>query len=133
MFSPLAAILFLWDSSHKREYGSFAPAYGLLLLKNSFRPKDCCLEQSWHTHVIIIVDIIAIPVDVAVIIDIRGVICIVARRPQPPSVTLSPQAFFITYHPSPQHSLAFAELLCNLFLLFGQDALLFPCNHGHIA
>lgn len=130
MFPLLAAILFLWDFSHKREYGSFAPAYGLFLLKNSFRPRDCCLGQSWHTHAIIIVDIITIPVDVAVVIDIRSVICIVARRPQPPLITLSPQAFFITLHPGPQHFPTFANLLCNLFLLFGQDTFLFPCNHG---
>ena len=45
--------------------------------------------QSWHTHEIIILDKNTIPVDVAVSIDIRGDIRIVARRPQPPpAITL---------------------------------------------
>ena len=51
--------------------------------------------------VIIVVDIITISVNITVIVDIRGIVCIVARRPQPPPLTLSPQAFFITKHPCP--------------------------------
>ena len=58
----------------------------LYLHKHSYRPQPS--QISSHT-VIIIVDIITIIVDVAVVIDIRGIIRIVARRAKPPPSTLS--------------------------------------------
>ena len=56
-------------------------AYGLLSPENSFSPKDLLtLGQIWHNGVIVIVDIITISIDVPIIVDFRGIICIVARR-----------------------------------------------------
>ena len=42
-------------------------------------------EQCGTNAIIIIVDIVAIIVDRAIVVDIRGVVTIVAGRPQPPS------------------------------------------------
>lgn len=45
--------------------------------------------QIWAHRLIVVVDIVAIPVDVAVVVDICCIITIVARRPQPPPSILS--------------------------------------------
>ena len=37
-----------------------------------------------RTHSVIVVDIVAVVVDIAIIVDIRRVVTIVARRTQPP-------------------------------------------------
>jgi hypothetical protein len=42
------------------------------------------LGQSGTNTAIVVVDIVAIRVDIAVIVDIGGVITVIAGRPQPP-------------------------------------------------
>ena len=60
--------------------------------------------------VVVVVDVVAIVVDGAVIVDVGGVVCIVARRPEPP---VSPynqipifillfKTTFVTVYPSSQ-------------------------------
>ena len=71
----------------------------LYLHKHNYRPQPS--QISSHT-VIIVVDIITIIVDVAVVIDIRGIIRIVARRAQPPPSTLSLISILVASRPCQQ-------------------------------
>jgi hypothetical protein len=41
-------------------------------------------------NTIIVVDIVTIDIDIAIIVDISGIITIVARRPKPPPVITEP-------------------------------------------
>jgi len=64
----------------KRETGSFGSSAQAAALAASFGR----WEQSRANTTSLIIDIVAIEVDIAVIVDIRGVILIVAGRPKPP-------------------------------------------------
>jgi len=67
-------------SKGKREIGSFDSSAQAAALAASFGRR----EQSRANTASLIIDIVTIEVYIAVIVDIRGIILIVAGRPEPP-------------------------------------------------
>lgn len=96
--------------------------------------------QCGANTVVVVVDVVAIVVDGTVGVDVRGVVCIVTRRPQPPvcpynripALILRFKPPFVTVYPPAQQIHTLARQQRNLFILFGQNALLFHCKHRKI-
>ena len=90
--------------------------------------------------VVVVVDIVAIVVDRAIVIDVGGVVCIVARRPQPPvspynripKSSLLLKTALVTIHPPAQQIHTLARQQHDLLVLLGQNALLLHRKHCKI-
>jgi len=79
-YVPAAAGFYFPAPQGKREIGSFGSSAQAAALATSFGR----WEQSRANTASLIIDIVTIEVYIAFIVDIRGVILIVAGRPEPP-------------------------------------------------
>ena len=77
--------MFFRNVSFGKGFGSFEIRRGQCFLKHRNRPQTFQIRPD---AVIIVVDIVAIPVDLAVVVDVHCIVFMIARRAQPPS-TLS--------------------------------------------
>lgn len=97
-------------------------------------PRGICfwliLQIGPHT-VIRIVDIVAIPVHIAVIVDIRGIVTVIARRAQPVSILshLFSRSLLIGSCPAVNQTFQLGRFFRNLLILLWQYTLLRSGKH----